>query len=434
MEQIKEFIQDFLSRSGAKVFNSMILSKVIGFMVSVAMARILTKESYGDFTYAFTAVSFLIPFLGFGAYQSLVYFGARFEKENEKRMLFQYSFSRGIMFSAVLSVLLIVFSTFITQNRPNSHFLLIVLSLHILTFTLVEFVRNYTRLINRNDIYAESGNCYSLLLLALAITGALLFGARGYAWALVIVPLAIGVYYLKKLNISSLNLKTSSFKVPKKFWRYGLFVSLGAVASQMMYIVDIMTIGNTLNAEHLLKVPEDFKLASYTSEQIAIYKVCSIIPIASFILPLSIVTTDFVKVSENARNKSYLNRYSFTIMKILFPIGVLVALALHFGSDLILKVFGPNYQGHTELFSVFSLAVIGAFTFRVPFGNLLSAVGKANWNAYISFGVLALNVVLNYYLVKSIGILGAAWATTILIWISGLINFACWRWYISKIN
>ncbi|MEJ6796944.1 MAG: oligosaccharide flippase family protein [Flavobacteriales bacterium] len=435
---IKEFISAFLKRSGAKMFNAMVLAKVIGFLVSIAMARILTQESYGDFTYAFTAVSFLVPFMGFGAYQSLVYFGARLKTEEEKRQLFKYAFSRGIILSAVLSALLLLFSPLITINRPNSQFLLVVLSLHVLTFTLVEFVRNYTRLVNRNDLFAKSENWYNALLLVLAVAGALVFGVTGYAWALVITPLIIGIYYLKKLNLSSARFKSSSPIQIKDFWKYGLFVSIGAVAAKMMYIVDIITIGNILSdsKETLQQVGLNTSeaIAKYVSKQTAVYRVCSIIPIASFVLPLALITTDFVKVSENAADKKFLSNYALNTMKLLFPISLAIAAVLHFGSEWILWIFGEEYQGHGELISVFALAVIGAFTLRIPFGNLLSAVGKANWNAYISFGVLGLNVVLNYYLVGKMGVMGAAWATTILIWVSGVVNYVCYRVYVGRLK
>jgi O-antigen/teichoic acid export membrane protein len=141
-----------------------------------------------------------------------------------------------------------------------------------------------------------------------------------------------------------------------------------------------------------------------------------------------------VKVSENAADKKFLSNYALNTMKLLFPISLAVAAVLHFGSEWILWIFGEEYKGHGELISVFALAVIGAFTLRIPFGNLLSAVGKANWNAYISFGVLGLNVVLNYYLVGKMGILGAAWATTILIWVSGVVNYVCYRVYVGKLK
>lgn len=430
---LKEFISNFLSRSGAKVFNAMFLAKVIGFLVSYAMARILTQESYGDFTYAFTAVSFLVPFLGFGAYQSLVYFGARLKTEEEKKELFLYSFRHGMAFSCILTVLLILCASLITVNRPSSYFLLLILSFHLISFSLVEFVRNYTRLVNKNDLYAQSENFYTILLLFSSVPAAYYLNAKGYAYAMALVPLVIGVFYLHKLDLLGVKNK-KKFSPPANFWRYGIFVSLGAVAAKMMYIVDIITIGNVLGTAHFLKVPAHFDLALYISEQTAIYKVCSIIPIATFVLPLALITTDFVKVSENSLNKIFLQQYALNTMKFLFPVSIITALFFHFSSEWILWLFGSEYLGNGRLISIFSLAIIGAFTFRIPFGNILSAVGKANWNAYISFGVLAINVGLNYVMVQRYGIIGAAWATTLLIWLSGLVSYTAFRWYLSSLT
>ncbi len=435
---LRDFISGFLERKGFQVLNAMVLAKIIGFLVSIVMIWLLSKEDYGDFTYAFTAVSFLVPFLGFGAYQSFVYYGARTESLEKKNQLFNYAFKQGMKWSAILSVLLILSASLITINRPNSYGLLIILSLHILTFSLVEFIRNYTRLIERNDLYALSENWYNILLLALASLGAYLFQSAGYAWALVVSPLVIGLIYLKKSGVQLNTPKSPNFFVPKGFWKYGIFVSLGAVAAKMLYIVDILTIGNFLNESHMaaasaVQNTSSTTLPTFISEQTAIYRVCSLIPIASFVIPVALLTTDFVKVSENSRNKAFLKNYTVNMFKLLFPIGLLGAGVLHFGRDYILMIFGEEYAGNGELLSVFALAVIGAFTLRVPFGNLLSAVGKANWNAYIAFGVLVVNVFLNYYLVSSYGILGAAWATTILIWVSGVVNYLVYLVYLKNI-
>ncbi len=435
----REFISGFLRRSGIKVFNAMFMAKIIGFVISIAMARILTQADYGDFTYAFTAVSFLIPFMGFGAYQSLVYFGARLETTKEKKQLFSYAFSRGIIFSIVLAILLVALSPIITQNRPNSQFLLVILSIHLVSFSLVEFVRNYARLINRNDLYAQSENWYNVFLLILAVAGAWAFHSQGYAWAMVIVPIIIGTFYIKKLDLSSFRSRLNGFVPPKTFWKYGLFVSLGAVAAKMMYIVDIITIGNILPNSHYinrLAVSSDlnFDIAIFISEQTAIYRVCSIIPIASFVLPLALITTDFVKISEHSTDRVFLSNYAKNTLKILFPLSIIIAIVLHFGGEYILWIFGKEYQGNGQLISVFALAVIGAFTLRIPFGNMLSAIGKANWNAYISFFILTLNVIMNYFMVKEMGIIGAAWTTTILIWLSGIINIIMYQVYLNKLT
>ncbi|GEM_PF-475692 len=450
----KGFIRDFLGRSGGLVFSSLVVAKIIGFIISIYVANQLTETEFGYYTYAFSIVSFLIPFLGFGSYQSLVYFGAELKTEEEKQALFSYAFKRGLAFSAVMAIVLVLISGLVTQNLPQSQFLLIVLSMHIITFTLISFVRNYARLINRNDLFGRSEIGYNLILLSLVVTGVYFLKETGYAMAMALAPLIVGIYYFRKLKIPSFpNGKLDKQKV-NKFWRYGIFVSLGAVAAQLLYAVDILTIGNflpPLSAEELneLKTTGQGILSNtgelelnaqlnHVSKQIAIYKICSIIPLATFVLPLAIVTTDFVHIAEKKADKAFLKSYIKNLWKVLIPASLLIAGILHFGSTQILMLFDlwsnqPKYAGNETLISVFSLGVIGAFILRVPFGNLLSALGRADWNSYISFAMLGINVVLNYLLVSMYGIIGAAWATTIIIWVSGVVSYLVFKRY-SKLS
>jgi O-antigen/teichoic acid export membrane protein len=403
----------------------MVVTKLIGFCIYIFVARVLTTVELGNFTYAFTVIGFLLPFLGFGSYQSLVYYGAGLKTVEEKQHLFRYAFRNGIILSSVMAAILVLFSGFITQNQPNSQFLLIVLSLHLITFTLVEFIRNYTRLIDRNDLFAKSEIAYNILLFILIALGCWVLKVQGFAWAYAISPLIIGLFYFQRLKFSVFSKGQITIQT-KEFWKYGAFVSLGAVAAKLLYGVDIITIGNVLEAPIGMNSEQ---IESYRSSQQAVYKICSLIPIATFILPLAFMTTDFVKLAEMKSDKSFLWNYILNLWKFLIPIALLIFGILHFGGQWILILFGKKYIANEHLLSIFGLAVLGAFTLRIPFGNMLSAVGKANWNACISFIMLAINIPLNYFWVKESGIEGAAWATTVLIWLSGIINLLVFRCY-----
>ena len=430
----------------------MMLAKLIGFLIVVFAANFLTGAELGNYTYAFFVTSFILPFLGFGSYQSLVYFGSTLKKEKEKQALFNYAFKRGLGLSALLSVILILFSGIFTHNLPEAHSILIILSIQLITFTLVSFIRNYARLINRNDIYGRSELIYNLILFFLVIAGIVIAKEIGYAMAMVLAPLITGLIYFKKLKIGTFKAEKLLNLDTKKFWSYGIFVSLGAVAAQLLYVVDGLMIGNFLpipaeileasSATGFLDDCAGIKssmLANYVPNQIAIYRICSVIPLATFVLPLAILTTDAVHITEQKGNTKFLKNYIKNIWRVLLPVGILIAAVLHYGSSYILSIFDllsekSKYAGNEELISVFALGVIGAFLLRIPFGNLLSAVGKAKWNSYISFGMLGLNILLNYIFVREYGIIGAAWATTILIWVSGLVSFLTFKFYLSSNN
>ncbi|MEP7034076.1 MAG: flippase [Dermatophilaceae bacterium] len=82
-----------------------------------------------------------------------------------------------------------------------------------------------------------------------------------------------------------------------------------------------------------------------------------------------------------------------------------------FPQDL-LRLFGPEFQSAAAVTSVLAVGqLVNAST--GPCGTLLSMSGKVAVNMVDNVGVLALNVVLNLWLIPSLGILGAAIAWSI---------------------
>ena len=109
-----------------------------------------------------------------------------------------------------------------------------------------------------------------------------------------------------------------------------------------------------------------------------------------------------------------------------------IALAiLWFIAPWILGVFGASYQNGAGVMRIFLVGSLGAHLLRVPFGNLLSAVGKADWNTYINVIVLLLTVLACWYFIPLYGINGAAMATLIslIVWnsITTLLIAACFK-------
>ena len=83
---------------------------------------------------------------------------------------------------------------------------------------------------------------------------------------------------------------------------------------------------------------------------------------------------------------------------------------------------------------IFLVGSLGAHLLRVPFGNLLSAVGKADWNTYINVIVLLLTVLACWYFIPLYGINGAATAMAIMMWVSGGLNALFFQFYINGLK
>jgi O-antigen/teichoic acid export membrane protein len=103
-----------------------------------------------------------------------------------------------------------------------------------------------------------------------------------------------------------------------------------------------------------------------------------------------------------------------------FCVGILGI--FYFFSQEILLIFGKEYSNDNNLMFIFSVGVVGALLFRIPLGNILSAIGWPKINALFSVIVLLINLVAGYYCVINYGVLGAAYTTVFLMWFSGILS------------
>ena len=99
-----------------------------------------------------------------------------------------------------------------------------------------------------------------------------------------------------------------------------------------------------------------------------------------------------------------------TMLALLLSVGMAIAYVL-FGK-FFLGLASPEYvQGYPALLVLTVFGIAGALA--VPAASMLTVHGHANWLTALSAGQLIANVLLNFFLIREWGILGAATATTI---------------------
>jgi len=133
-------------------------------------------------------------------------------------------------------------------------------------------------------------------------------------------------------------------------------------------------------------------------------------------------------------NKEFLKKYVKNYFKIFFIISLIIYIVLYLFAGLIISLFGTEYILAKNLIPVFGLGLIGAFLFRNPFGNIITCVGWAKTNTVISIITLVLDLLLNMILIKRYGIIGAAYSTSILLWIAGLASYIAFIKYLKTLD
>ena len=401
---MKKFINGFVKRDGLSVLLSTVLIKISGIVVSIVVVRLLPVNQYGDIAFALYIINILTVFGGMGANWSLLRFGPILPSVSAKFQLFKYSVKKGIAYTIPLILIIIAGSFFLPANLKNSRTYLILLSFGILSTFLYQLLQSYFRIIGKNKIYSKSNVIGSLIMLVLSVVLSRFFHAIGYVIAVVLAPLLTYIFYRKHINFRKRELSNTP---DKTFLTYGIYASLGMIASQATISLGPV-IGGFLNA---------------TSNDMAMFRVATIIPFNLLVFPLMIMTTDFVHFSKNSKNPVLLRSYYFQYLKTISAITIIpFLLLLIFNQYILVFLFGVKYAGSSEMSFALVLGVFFSFLFRIPLGNILAAVGKADWNMVHTIFWLIAFIPISIYSFYSWGMMGIAVSISCIFILSGFIS------------
>lgn len=408
---IKNFIGGFISRSGNAIFISTILSRILSFVGSVVVLRLLDNKELGVILFAFSIIQFIIPIAGFGLHQSLLRYGALLKSNKEKEKLFSYVLKNGVIGSLILIIIVILVGWFIPFQFKKTFYYLSLLSTAILTNFLFELVKTQFRLQHKNILFAKAEFFQSFLLVVLIFTLTMYLEGLGYVIALISAPLLSAMLLVKKLKIT-FYFKSDLTITNLDFWKYGFFGGLSNVVTQLLFIIDIILIGELMSDPLLVTQ----------------YKYISIIPFSLLFLPRIFIAADFVTFTEKINQKEYIKKYIKSYMLFFSFLSIIIFSLSYVFSDSILLIFGKQYVKYSDSFLILIFGVTGIFILRGLFGNLLSSIGKMSVNYYIVSAALIINIISNYYLISRYGIKGAAITSCILMWFTGLLSWICFNY------
>ena len=408
---IKNFIGGFISRSGNVIFISTILSRILSFVGSLVVLRLLDNKELGVILFAFSIIQFIIPIAGFGLHQSLLRYGALLKSNKEKEKLFSYVLKNGVIGSLILIIIVILIGWFIPFQFKKTFYYLSLLSSAILTNFLFELVKTQFRLQHKNILFAKAEFFQSFLLVVLIFTLTMYLEGLGYVIALISAPLLSAMLLVKKLKIT-FYFKSDLTITNLDFWKYGFFGGLSNVITQLLFIIDIILIGELMSDPLLVTQ----------------YKYISIIPFSLLFLPRIFIAADFVTFTEKINQKEYIKKYIKSYMLFFSFLSIIIFSLSYLFSDSILLIFGEQYVKYSDSFLILIFGVTGIFILRGLFGNLLSSIGKMSVNYYIVSAALIINIISNYYLISRYGIKGAAITSCILMWFTGLLSWICFNY------
>ncbi|MCI4406748.1 MAG: hypothetical protein JHC35_05585 [Sulfuricurvum sp.] len=404
----------FRERQGFWIFGSILIERLGSFLLTAVMARTLSPMGFGQLSSIRTALGVVQPLAGGGAQHALLRYGVLLPTDDERRILTLGAIAFGSFFSIIPIIGLILWYLYFSPSFSDEgeySFWIIVFSLA--SYNLFEIVRNYCRIVSDNKRFVFLGMTYTVLLI---ILGWLVsrWGIVGFASLFALIPLLLGLSAIPQLLIHHRNIV-----MPKRdFWYYGFHVGSGAMVNQLFFSLDILLLTAT----------------GTDSSLIAAYKIATIIPYSLFILPGSFLSADLLHLTRHSHDRSALMEYIrsyFSIFALLTPI--LIAMLWFLSEPLIEWCFGNNYPLSASLQNIFLVGLAGTFLLRIPFGNILQAVGKANWNVWHAVLLIPLSAIAMHQAIETHGVIGAAWVTSITFLISGIISLLLFGLYLRTL-
>lgn len=413
---VKDKIKKLYQTGFFHIFSVNVINKILLFCNGIFIVKVLSKESFGIYSYSQNLLSLFLLFSGLGINNGLLQFASRSSKE-EREDIFRFTLRLGVIINIFLTMIVVLYCKFgnfkIEEGRK---ILFYMIGFPIFTIIIDSFLI-YWRAELRNKEMSILSTINTFSTVVFMIVGGCLYDLQGvilgkYIGFIVVVIVIVKYTTLEK--IKSYLLKTKlTFKLKKKIIKYSLAAQVNNSIISFIHMIDIFSIGLLIGDKYIL----------------ASYKAVNVIPFGLEFIPHSIMMYIYPYFVRNNKNKSWISRNYKKVMYILLGINFfIVGFILIFGKFIILKVFGQEYIDSIKIFKVLCIGYFFTGTFRVLGANILFALGKPKFNIYSSVIACVSNIILNYFLIQIYGSIGAAYATVIvfIIW-SIFVNLFMWR-------
>lgn len=394
MSRAKLFLENFFAYGLINVLN-----KIIPFLLLPVITRMLSDPSeFGVYDMYSTIVGFGSPVAMLGMYDAM--FREYFEKEDQQyRYNVTSTANRIIMVTSVLVCLVIL----VFNRQFSSLFFGTMIYGNIVIFSAIELVLSNnksiiaapTRIQNKRRVYVFSGLFNSMSYYALAILLVYLgFSYFGMIYANMISSLLILIFFWV-LNKDFFTLGKFDKRIAKELFKIGIPLVPTFLIYWVYHSMDKIMITNMIGTTELGIYSIGSKVASIST---FIYSA-----FAGGWQHFAFSTMkDEDQVGLNSKVFEYLGTISFLSLIVIYPLI----------KPLFNILFPESYIGGIAVVPYLYLSPLLLMLFQVV-GNQFLVIKKSYWSTItLSLGALA-NVILNWVLIPTMGVEGAAIATLI---------------------
>ena len=392
------------------IFSSNILNKIMVFAGGIFLVRILNKQDFGLYSYSQNLLEIFLLINGFGITEGLLQYGSKTRKRIKKEKYVKYSLKIGLLSNIFIFLLLILFLIFGKLKIYEAKKILLMMSLLPIFNTFFSIIQIKLRIELKNREMAKISNVNTFLNILGMLIGAYFYGLYGLIigkYVGIILSIFYSFRYIKYTFIRWKKIEALSQEKKKDIQKFSFIALINNSISQILYIIDIFLIGYLI-ADKLI---------------LASYKIATLIPVALNFIPLSVMIYIYPYFAQNSNDIKWVRENYTNLLKYSFFINIFISFILVLFSKTIIRfVFGENYLDAQLPFVILSVGYFFSATLRIPSGNIINAIGKIKFNFYNTLISGIVNIILDIYLIKKIGSVGASYATLLVFIISGIIG------------
>lgn len=408
-----------VAKGAGILFIGMAIGNILGLIEQILYGRILGPENYGLFNLGLTLIMLLIPFTTFGLPSALLQFIPHnlAINRNEKVVgALKFSFTIFLIASIFMSLTLFFLSNLIAITIFHNGGLENVIKIFSIA---LPFVTIYLCSMNVTQAFKEAkypAIFNNVLLKATEIVifciVAFLFGYKlggallGYLMGAIIVFIAYAYVIWEKI-LPSLHYEKIDTKIKKELFSIGLPLFFTGFTYLFMQYTDKILLGIYMTATDVGIFTAAVSIASLT---------LFILPSFEYIfLP---TVAEFYGKKEFDNISKLFKAVSKWVFLLILPV---VIYLIFYSQDVILLIYGSNYQSGTLSLIILSLGIaMNGLTGMT--GNVLVGIRKTNYNLFSEISGAVSNVLLNILLIPIFGIVGAAIGTSISITVKNIVS------------
>ena len=223
---IKNLFRDvkiLLQKGIIDIIGAGIINKFLVLFTTIVLVRVLSKDEYGIFTYAYNLINLVMIFSSLGMNGAMLQFAAEQKTIEERAPIYKYTFAVGVLSNFCFSIGVIIYSLIAPENIAGSNRALRVFSFIILFQYIYTSIANYYRVELNNKRYRAVTNVNSVMYFCGAGLGAYLMGVTGTILGRYLgffIAVVYGFYYARNSIRNIFSYRIKKFKIGIEIIKY----------------------------------------------------------------------------------------------------------------------------------------------------------------------------------------------------------------------